>query len=491
MTEYVTGAAPRSQISIISFDEMINETAPVRVFDCFCESLDYSGFKYNQTKETGRKPYSPCDIMKLYIYGYFYSLRTSRKLMAECHRNIEVIWLLNGLTPDFRTISDFRKDNIKLMKKVFKQFSLLCDSLGLYGKEIIAVDGTKIRASNARKKNMTRGRVEKMLKYYEEAAEKYLELLETSDDENTAECKYSADELAEKIAHAKTRIEELTELSEHIAQNGEVSLTDPDSRLMGVSNAGYDVCYNMQTAVDSKYRLIVETDVVNTPNDQGHLYEMANKAKTELGVEEITVLADKGYHTGEDLAKCEQNGIAAIVSKQNPSQRTDDPNYSLDRFKFDEENNQYTCPEGKILTCRSSADAKKKVYRSNACKTCPSRDKCTKNKRGRQIIHGEYQDVMVRATQRLQENMELYKTRQTLVEHPFGTLKRSMGYTYFLLRGIEKVKGEGVMHSLVYNFKRALNIIGTKGLMEAIRLFPSAFPACIFNFLLSNMVLAI
>lgn len=478
MSRFVSNNTDRNQISLIpsSLEEMISQDNPVRVIDLFTDSLDLNqmGFRYATPKAVGRKPYNPADLLKLYLYGYFNGIRTSRKLENECKRNIELMWLLKKLKPDYRTIADFRKDNILVLKNIFKHFSMFCNELGLFGKEIVAIDGSKFRANNARKKNLTKGKIAKMLAYFEQSAMRYLELLEQSDDIDSApNVSYSQDDLKQKMAKVNQRIQELTELKEQVDKTGEVSLTDQESRLMGVNNMGFEVAYNMQTAVDAKNHLIVAVDVTNNPADQGQLHPMAMQAKQELDTDSITVLADKGYYTGECLRKCEQDQITTVVSKQNPPSSTGNPAYTLDKFKYDQENDCYICPQGQILPNVSKAEAKEKMYRSKACKNCPHKDECTKNKRGRQIIRGEYHDVMARADERLARNMTLYKQRQMIVEHPFGTIKRAMGYTHFLLRGIEKVRGEAVMHCLMYNLKRVLKILGTDKLAAAIRKFPA------------------
>jgi transposase len=476
MSRFVTNKTDRNQINLLpmSLDEMISQDNPVRVIDIFADNINFikMGFKYATTKTTGRKPYSPADMLKLYLYGYFNGIRTSRKLETECKRNIELMWLLHELKPDYRTIADFRKDNISLLKNIFKHFSLFCNELGLYGKEIVAIDGSKFRANNARKKNLTKGKIAKMLAYFEQAAERYLELLEHSDDNDGGNTvTYSKEEIQLKLTNAIQRIQDLTKLKQHVKENGEVSLTDKEARLMGVNNMGFEVSYNMQTAVDAKNHLIVAVDITNNPADQGQLYEMAIQAKKQLNADDITVLADKGYYNGECLEKCEQDNIVAMVSKQSPPSSTGNSDYTLDKFKYDLEKDCYLCPQGKILCNVSSDDAKDKLYRSKACKTCLNKDECTQNKRGRQIVHGEYHEVMVRTDERLANNIQLYKQRQMIVEHPFGTIKRTFGYTYFLLRGIEKVKGEAVMHCLMYNLKRVLNILGTDKLIAAIKRF--------------------
>lgn len=279
MPRYITNNTDRNQISLIpmSLDELISEDNPVRVLDAFVESINLHelGFKYAITKATGRKPYDPANMFKLYLYGYFNGIRTSRKLESECKRNIELMWLIQELKPDYRTIADFRKDNISLLKNIFKHFSLLCNELGLFGKEIVAIDGSKFRANNARKKNLTKGKIEKMLAYFEQAAEHYLELLESTDDNDaTNTFNYNKEEIQRKLANATQRIHDLTEIKQQVEVTGEVSLTDKDARLMSANNMGFDVAYNMQTAVDAKNHIIVTADITNSPADQGQLYTM-------------------------------------------------------------------------------------------------------------------------------------------------------------------------------------------------------------------------
>lgn len=340
MSRYITNHTDKNQINLIpsSLAELVSDDNPVRAIDVFVDSLDCKamGFRYSIPKSLGRKPYNPADMLKLYIYGYFNGIRSSRKLEAECKRNIELIWLLNELKPDYRSIADFRKDNITALKQVFKHFSMFCNELGLYGKEIIAIDGSKFRANNARKKNLTKGKIAKMLTHFEQSAERYIELLEHGDeDPGTTNITYSPDELKSKLDKVNKRMEELTALTEAIDKTGEVSLTDKDARLMSANNMGYEVAYNMQTAVDAKNHLIVTVDVTNNPADQGQLHPMAKEAKEQLNAENITVLADKGYYSGECLGKCEEDKIAAIVSKQNPPSTTGNAAYTLDKFKYD------------------------------------------------------------------------------------------------------------------------------------------------------------
>ena len=464
---YVTKDFDRNQLNFmpISFDELIDENNPVRVIEAFVEMLDIEKLEcsYATPSKTGRPPYNPKDMLKLYIYGYFNGIRTSRKLEKECKRNIELMWLLNNLTPDDKTISDFRKDNKKAVISTFKQFSMLCQELNLIGKEIVAIDGSKFRACNSRHKSYTKRKVAKMLEYYEECAKKYIELMET--DEPTG----SVCNLNQKLDKALNRIKELNALAAEIEEKGEISMTDPDSRHMSVSNNGTDISHNVQIAVDEKNHLIVAADVTSNAQDNGQLTPMAKMAKAELGVDEIIALADKGYYNGECLKHCQENGITAIVSKQKLANATGNPDYAKDKFKYDKEKDIYICPMGKKLKRVSKIGSKRTNYRCFQCGDCPNKDKCTTSDKGRRISPTEYEEIYQKADKLFAENLELYKKRQMIVEHPFGTIKRALGYTYFLTRGNENVKNESYLHCLIYNLKRVINIMGIPRLIDAIK----------------------
>lgn len=470
---YVQGKIDRQQLNLlpIAFDDLINENNTVRVIEAFVEILDIKslGFKYSETKATGRMPYNPKDMLKLYVYGYFNGIRTSRKLEKECGRNIELMWLLNRLAPDFKTIADFRKDNKTALIGIFKEFSLFCDEMGLIGKEIVAIDGSKFRACNSRRRNFTKRKIEKMLEHYEQSAKKYMDLLEKIDENDAENNELDKDKLQEKLLKVKNRLEELNQLQKEVEEKGEVSITDPDSRHMSVSNNGTDIAHNVQTVVDSKYHLVVAIDVTSNAADNGQLYTMAEKAKQELCVDELTVIADKGYYNGTDLKRCEENGITAIVSKQKLGSKTGYDSFTKDKFIYNQEEDVYICPIGNKLKRVSKIGAKRKRYRGDECKDCPHKIKCTTNKKGREVSPTEYQEYYDRADKLFADNLELYKQRQMIVEHPFGTIKRGLGYTYFLMRGHEKVKTETYLHFFAYNLKRVINILGITPLIEALK----------------------
>jgi len=504
----------REQVQVVSLEELIEQDNPVRVIDAFVDSLDMIKLKFthSETKETGRKPKDPSDMCKLYVYCYFYGIRSSRKIERECTRNIEIMWLTSNGRPHNKTISDFRKDNKKAIENMFKEFSMLCDMLGLIGKEMVAIDGSKFRASNSRRKNLTKNKVKKMIKHHEESAQKYIELLEESDKEikeQNLKIK-TKEELQEKLDAAQKRIEELKVIAEEIEINGNISLTDKDSKHMSVSNNGTDISHNVQVAVDSKNHLIIGLDVTSSPVDQGQLYNMSALAAKELGIEIkeieekseeiiedieitektksvdemikdnqdennynkehieyiITVLADKGYYQYEDLKKCLESGILPIVPKQKTPNKTGNEKYIIDNFIYDRDKDIYICPENKILKNVSKKDSKEYSYKSKAaCMECLQRDQCTKGPNGKVIKRSEKNDIYDIVNKIMDENKGIYKLRQQIVEHPFGTIKRALGYTYFLTRGNKSVRAESFMHFFTYNLKRVINIIGVKELV--------------------------
>jgi transposase len=503
MPRYVEGKS-REQIQMLSYESMISDDNPVRVIDAFIDSLDMVklGFRYAETKETGRKPINPADMCKLYTYSYFNGIRSSRKIERECKRNVEIMWLINNQTPHNKTISEFRRNNKKAIENLFKEFSMLCNMMGLIGKEVVAIDGSKFRASNGRRKNFTKNKVKKMISHYESSAKKYMELLEKSDANedkpDSQNLNTNKENILEKLKVAQKRIEELKTIGEEIEKNGEISTTDKDAKHMSVSNNGTDISHNVQIAVDSKNHLVVALDVTSSPADQGQLYSMATNAAEELGIEldetkeknseldnkdfKLTVLADKGYYVYEDLKDCLSSGIKPIVAKQKSPNMTGNEKYVIDNFIYDKERDVYICPEGQVLeNVSKSRNSKSYIYKNKlACKNCLLKDQCTKNKDGRKIFRNEKHEVYDIVNKIMAENKEAYKQRQMIVEHVFGTVKRALGYTYFLTRRNENVRAESFMHFFIYNLKRTINIKGVKALVGYFK--PLVFQRFIYVF---------
>jgi len=450
----------------------------VRFIDAFVESLDLLelGFSRAEPAQTGRPAYAPVDLLKLYIYGYLNRIRSSRLLERESKRNVEVMWLIGKLTPDFKTIADFRKDNLQAIKAVCRQFTQLCKSLDLFSGQLIAIDGSKFKAVNNRKRNFSQKRLERAIAAIDARVASYIATLDEQDKEDAQTPKATAppaDQLREQIAALKERKMKYEALSKELTESGEkqVSLTDPDARSMVTHFGVTDVCYNVQTAVDSKHKLIVEHEVTNNPTDHAQLAVMALKAKETLQVEQMNVLADMGYFDGAEVKKCADAGVTAYIPKPLTSSGTKRGLYTKDDFHYDKACDSYTCPQGAELNFRFQATERArdiKYYASPQCRGCPAKHLCTTRKDGRRLTRLVDEDLLDEMAQRVKENPQLMKQRQQLSEHPFGTIKRSMVSSYFLMRGIKKVATEMSLTVLAYNLKRVINILGVKELIQAV-----------------------
>jgi transposase/IS5 family transposase len=467
----------RSQLLLLpeAVDDYVAADNAVRFVEAFVDGLDLAalGFIGTVPKATGRPGYAPADLLKLYIYGYLNRTRSSRRLEAETHRNIEVIWLLRHLTPDFKTIADFRRINHKAFRPVFRQFVLLCRELDLFGKELLAVDGTRIKAVNNKDRNFTRASLKEFIRLADAKLDDYLQRLDHADTAETGTSGSRVENLAEKIAAVRGRRERCQEMLAELDRTGEsqISLTDPDSRAMA-AHTRVAVGYNAQIAVDTKHKLIVEQQVTNQVLDMGLLTETAEPAKEILGVETIDVVADKGYFKIEDIEACEKAGMAPYVPRpqRGPSVRAG--LFRKDEFKYDPETDSFTCPAGQRLTPYSSSALRqlRKINYANrkACRDCPLRARCTDNQ-FRTVSRLENEAVLDRMQERLAKRPEVLNQRRETVEHPFGSIKQWMNQGAFLMRGLEKVRGEFSLTALAYNLRRVLNLVGFADLMTAVR----------------------
>lgn len=467
----------RSEVLLFppALDDYITQDNPVRFIEAFVLSLDLVelGFTRATPAATGRPGYDPADLLKLYVYGYLNRVRSSRLLEREATRNVEVMWLLGRLTPDFKTVADFRRDNLEPLKRVCREFTLLCRRLDLFGGELVAIDGSKFRADNSRKRHFNPPKLERIIKALDERITTYLAEMERQDAAEPSAAEPSVAGLRAKIEQLRGRRQFHEEIAERLRESGaqELSLIDPDSRLMSVGQ-GLDVCYNVQTAVDSRHKLIVHHEVTNAHTDEGCLVGMATAAKDILEVERLEVVADKGYYAGEEIKRCEEQGILTFIPKVRVVPRLKNQLFTKDDFRYDPLTDTYTCPEGARLTHRFTTPerngVKQRYYRTTACKACAARAVCTENNRGRTIKRLMDEDVLERMAQRLKTYPEKMRLRSQLVEHPFGTMKRGMNQGYFLLRGLRKVAAEMSLTVLCYNLKRALNIMGVGELLGAV-----------------------
>ena len=485
---YIEGVA-RNQVILFpeKIDDYIREENPVQFIDAFVDSLDLRalGFNHAQPGETGRPPYHPADMLKLYLWGYLNRVRSSRRLEKESRRNLEVMWLLKKLAPDFKTIADFRKDNKEAIKKVCREFTLLCKHLELFGGELIAIDSSKFRAVNSKKRNFNRARLEKRIREIEESIERYFRELEDNDDKEASVQAVKAEDLKAKLQWLKEKGEEYRALLKRLMDSGEsqISLTDPDSRAM-VNNQRVEVCYNVQATVDSKHKLILDHEVTNEGTDYDYLSIMARRAKETLEVDKLEVLADKGYYDAEETKECVDNGIIPYIPEKESHKYAGrdfaQTPFSEKAFRYEKDRDCYICPRGSELTFRGKRGQHgrvMKIYRGEKCPGCTLRSRCTTHPRGRTISRWEYEEILEDMRQRVESNRTKVKTRQWLSEHPFGTIKRTWNHGYMLMKGLDKVRGEASLTVIAYNMKRAINILGVQGLISAVRRCPAAIPS--------------
>jgi len=474
----------RTEVQLLPpcLDDYVAPNAPARFIDAYVESLDFPalGFTHAQPKDTGRPPYHPADLLKLYLYGYLHRIRSSRRLEAEAARNLEIIWLLRGLRPDFKTIADFRRDNRAAFKPLFKNFNLLCRRLELFGAELVAIDGSKFKAVNNSRRHYTQEQLRELLQKIETRIDEYLGELDRQDEEaQGVPGAPSRQALEEKIAQLKERQGRYDELLGELQASGqnEVSLTDPDSRKMKGAHGEHFIGYNVQTAVDAKHDLIVAQAVVQAANDRGQLAALAVAAKEALQVERLQAVADKGYHEADQLEACEQAGVETYVPDQGKhSGRGPDGQeiFPKEQFRYDAVADAYHCPGGQTLARGHESQSRGKdwiaYYHRAACRACALKSQCTTGAY-RKIGRRTNEAVVERAAARVAARPEIVAERKTIVEHVFGTL-RNWGHGEFLLKGLEKVRGETSLSALVYNLRRVLNLLSVEELLR--RLSPAA-----------------
>jgi transposase len=458
-------------------DDYIAAENPVRFLDAFVDRLDLTmlGFQRATPAATGRPAYDPADLLKLYLYGYLYRLRSSRRLEQETHRNVEVMWLLKKLRPDHKTIADFRKNNLKSLRQVCREFTVLCKQLDLFAGELVAIDGSKFKAVNAKARNFTPDKLTKLLAQIDQRIEGYLQDLDGQDSQDDAGTPGGAvaDQVQVKIEALQQRKLLYTELQAQLEACGEtqLSLTDPESRAMKLGKGrGIEVCYNVQTAVDSKHKLIVANDVTNDTSDRDYLSPMALQAKDILGGP-FEAVADVGYYHGEEVKTCLEAGITPYVARPITSANAKLGLFSKDDFQYDQATDTYQCPAGAQLTFRFDAvehGRHIRYYATPACGGCPLKPQCTRSQGGRRITRWVDEHLLEAMEQRVRCRPEVMKQRKQLVEHPFGTMKRWWDAGYFLMRGLEKVRTEFSLTVLAYNLRRVLNLVEMPRLLAAL-----------------------
>jgi len=479
----------RTQINLfpVSLDQTIDADNEVRITDLFVDSLSIKDYGFRTDFiENGRPAYHPCDLLKLFIYGYLNKIRSSRDLEKECRRNIEVMWLMRLLTPDHNTISNFRRDNPKAIKKVFRATVQIARHFDLIGGKLIAGDSTKLRAQNSKKNNFNQAKIDRHIAYIDNKLEEYARTLAENDGDNRQQ-------LEDEINKQQKRKDNYKDLEKQLKESGEtqISISDPESRQIMLRNNITEVAYNLQSMVDSKNNLPIDYKVTNE-NDSKAMGNMVQRAKSILRTNEFTVLYDKGFHTGSELKTAQDLGVETIVAIPGvPStSQAPDPLFNYEFFRYNREYDTYTCPHGQTLHTNGSWYKEKtsagniiwfKQYKTRACRNCPVRSHCTRSKKERLIHRSEYADYYERNRTNTIEKEHLYKRRQAIVEHPYGTIKRQWGYSYILTKkGINRASSDVGLMFIAYNLRRIGNILTMNVLKEYLRILSSLF-MCLFD----------
>jgi transposase len=455
-------------------EDYIAADNPVRFLDAFVASLDVRalGFAHAVVRNTGSPPYDPADLLRLYLYGYLHRVRSSRLLEAECHRNVEVLWLLGKLAPDHKTIADFRKDNRRALRGVARQFTVLCRKLELFGGQLAGIDGTKLGAVNSKDANFNEKKLKQLIERADARIAEYLQQLDQADSAEAQNHAPTKAELEAKIAALREKKDWHQELRAQLDEDDkQISVTDADARRMRAGGGGSVVGYNAQAAVDAKNKLIAAADVTNEQTDVQQLANVARQAKENLGADTLEVVADKGYYNNAEVSACLEQGITPYLARADTSANSKLGLYGKSKFSYDADKDVYLCPAGKELTHRFNTQEQGRqlrYYRASDCRSCALKKQCTRNQGNRTITREQDEALMEAMAARVAAQPQKMKLRKQLCEHPFGTIKRWFGYTHFLLKGLEKVRCEWTLMTLVYNLKRVLNLVSFQKLMAAV-----------------------
>lgn len=475
MVGFIEGKDRREQLFLPEcLDDYVAEDNPARVVDVFIDELDLRALGFAAAAMTGRPGYSPATMLKLYLYGYLNQVQSSRRLEREAGRNVELMWLTGKLAPDFKTIADFRRDNGEAIRAVCRQFVLLCRKIGLIAGGTVAVDGSRFKAVNTRDKNFTPGAIRRRMEQVDASIERYLGMLDTADRQEDDVAQMRVGRLKQRLDSLRRQMRELQAMEEAVqdAPDHQISLTDPDARAMATSGKGTGmVGYNVQAAVDAEHHLIVAHEVTNVGHDRSQLANMARQVKEVAGVDRLTILADRGYFSGEEIVACEAVGATPIVPRPLTSGAKADGRFDKQDFIYQPENDSYRCPAGEQLIWRFTAVEKGLTlsrYWSSNCGSCGIKAKCTPSKQ-RRITRWEHEAVLEKMQRRLDEMPDAMRIRRSTVEHVFGSLKDWMGRDHFRMQRLRNVGTEMSLHVLAYNIKRAIAVLGAPALMAAMR----------------------
>ena len=476
MGRFIVGCDRQQQLFLPDcVDDYVASDAPVRVVDVFVDELDLSVLGFGDAAVTGRPGYHPATMLKLYIYGYLNQVQSSRRLEREAGRNVEVMWLTGKLAPDFKTIADFRRDHGAAIQAVCRRFVLLCRQLGLIAGGTVAVDGSRMRAVNARDRNFTAVTIRRRMEQVDASIERYLGMLDTADRQDCEAAELRGIRLTGRLEELRRQMRELEAMEQAVmaSPDRQISLTDPDARAMASTGKGTGlVGYNLQAAVDTGSHIVVAHEVINLGHDRTSLANMGHQAREATGEEVLTVLADRGYFSGPEVLACEGTGIVPICPKPLTSGAKADGRWGKQDFVYQVESDTYRCPAGETMTRRLSSvenGMRLHAYATPACRSrCAVKANCTTGIE-RRIKRWEYEEVIEAMQARLDRMPGAMRIRRRTVEHVFGTIKDWMGRSHFKTRTLKKVATEMSLHILAYNIKRAIALLGVPRLMEAMK----------------------
>ena len=477
MPRFIEGQ-DRHQVTLLpeSLDEFIAMDNAVRVVDAFVDELELRslGFESDQPAETGRPGYHPGVLLKIYIYGYLNRIQSSRRLERECNRNVELMWLTGRLAPDFKTIADFRRDNDTGIRNVCRRFVELCRDLKLFSQAIVAIDGSKFKAVNARDKNFTPNKVQKRQEQIEESIKRYLDALDTADrTQGPAEFNAKTERLQDKLKTMREQMRRMKRIEQQLKTEpaGQISLTDRDARSMATSGRGSGIVgYNVQVAVDAKHHLIAAHEVTNEGSDRAQLAPMAAAARQAMGKDKLLAIADRGYFSGPQIKTCHDLGIDAVLPKPMTSNAKAENRFDKSDFIYIARDDEYQCPAGQRAIYRFTREENGlqiRRYWTSTCPSCPMKARCTPSDY-RRISRWEHEPVLEAVQRRLDKRPGAMTVRRRTVEHVFGTLKHWMGSAHFLTRTFANVRTEMSLHVLAYNLKRVIAILGIARTMKAV-----------------------
>ena len=459
-----------------SLEDYIAADNPIRVIDAFVDGLDLRDMKFKrvQPSSTGRPGYRPTTLLKLYVYGYMNRIQSSRRLEQETHRNVELMWLLGRLQPDFKTIADFRKNNAQAIQRSCREFVEICRKLELFSKSLVAIDGSKFKAVNSKQRNDSQGSMKRRIARTEKHIADYLAALDAIDSDEPGSGNKRDPELKEKLAELQKHLKDLKQREKQVKAHPDKQLseTDPDSRLMKQSTVGSLVGYNVQTAVETEHKLIITHEVTNSPVDRGQLLPLARSAKEALHKDVLAVFADRGYYKSTDIKACIDEDILTLVPKSMTSNNGARGFFPRSAFKYNEETDEYHCPADQVMTHRgTSTESGKKTKRyfvsSIICRECKLKLQCTTGP-NRKMTRWEHEEVLEKMQLQLDQTPDAMTVRAQTVEHPFGTLKLWMGARHFLMKQLKNVQTEMSLHVLAYNLRRMITIFGVAALMEMV-----------------------